>query len=141
MKSPARKELIGILTSVDELDNGMVLITVQDINDDMHTVGTSSAYWKKVGKFFTIDNTVKITWEIRIKDTTEYESTDAAGNKIISKHTSDGTNLVGINRFSSVAYQRMYDAKDMESGVAIIAAQEPDRVQAVATYLAAFVRK
>jgi hypothetical protein len=56
-------------------------------------------------------------------------------------HTSDGNNLVGINRFSAMAFQRLLDSKDMESGVAVISSVEPDRVNAVASYLSAFVRK
>jgi len=56
-------------------------------------------------------------------------------------HTFDGANLTGITRFSAMEFQRMLDKRDQTEGVAIISSVEIDRVSAVATYLAAFVRK
>ena len=65
----------------------------------------------------------------------------ATSMTLVSGVDKDGNNLSGINRFSTLAYQRLLDAKDMESGVAVISSVEPDRVNAVASYLSAFVRK
>ena len=140
MKLPLKKEVIGILLSAEEVEfagGSVILLSIQDSEDDILTVSTSPGYWKKVGKLFSVDTCVKVSYEQRIKDVTGY--VDAQGEEHF--HTSDGQNLVGITRFSSSSFQRMLDQKDIESGVGILSAVEADRVSAVATYLSAFVRK
>jgi hypothetical protein len=141
LKLASKSEIIGILLSVDTIESAkgaLVLISVQDIDDEIKTVTASPNYWKKVGKLFPTDTICKLSYETRKKDITGYA---VEGSEELTAHTSDGDNLVGINRFSTMAFQRMLDAKDMESGVAVISSVEADRVDAVATYLSAFVRK
>ena len=141
LKLASKKEIVGILLSAETIETksgDLVLISVQNIDDDIVTVTSSANYWKKVGKLFPADTIVKISYEQRVKDVTGYAT---EGSEELIAHTSDGNNLSGINRFSTLAYQRLLDAKDMETGVAVISSVEPDRVTAVASYLSAFVRK
>ena len=139
LKAPAKKDLVGILLSAEEVSTksgDIVVINIQDVEDEIITMSCSPNYWKKIGKLFPVDSVVKASYEVRIKDITGYEK-DAA----MVAHTSDGNSLIGINRFSSLAFQRMLDKQDMTEGVAIISSVEADRVSAVSQYLAAFVRK
>lgn len=139
LKLPAKKELVGILLSAETIETKsgeIVLVSIQDTDDEIVTVSTSPNYWKKVGKLFPVESCIKASYEVRLKDITGYDD-----NGTMKAHTSDGSNLVGITRFSSIAYQRMLDKKDIEEGVAIISSVEADRVGAVASYLSAFVRK
>ena len=141
LKLASKKDIVGILLSAETIETrsgDLVLISVQNIDDEIVTVTSSTNYWKKVGKLFPSDTIVKISYEQRVKDVTGYVT---EGSEELTAHTSDGNNLSGINRFSTLAYQRLLDAKDMESGVAVISSVEPDRVNAVASYLSAFVRK
>lgn len=140
LKLPSKKEIIGCLLSAETIEfkgGDIVVISIQDIDDDMITMSCSPNYWKKLGKLFPVDSIVKATYEVRIADKTGYK--DETGEMVA--HTADGNSLAGINRFSMMSYQRMLDAKDMENGVAVISSVEPDRVVAVANYLSAFVRK
>jgi hypothetical protein len=141
LKLASKKEIVGILLSAETIETksgDLVLISVQDIDDEILTFTASTNYWKKIGKLFPVDTIVKLSYEQRIKDVTGYAT---EGSDELTAHTSDGNNLAGINRFSALAFQRMLDSKDMESGVAVISSVEPDRVNAVASYLSAFVRK
>ena len=141
LKLASKKDIVGILLSAETIETksgDLVLISVQNIDDDIVTVTSSTNYWKKVGKLFPADTIVKISYEQRVKDVTGYAT---ESSEELTAHTADGNNLSGINRFSTLAYQRLLDAKDMESGVAVISSVEPDRVNAVASYLSAFVRK
>lgn len=141
LKTPAQKSVIGIMLSAETIDSSageLVLISIQDIDDEIVTMSCSPAYWRKVGKLFQPDSVVKVSYEVRIGGITGYTP---EGAEEMIPHKSDGQNLVSINRFSQISYQRMLDSKDMEVGVATISAVEPDRVNAVATYLSAFVRK
>lgn len=141
LKAPSKKDIVGILLSAETIETKkgvLVLISVQDVDDEVITLSTSPNYWKKVGKLFPADSVVKVSYEQRIEGTTGYS---VEGSETLTAHTSSGNNLIGINRFSSMAFQRLLDQKDMEQGVATISAVEPDRVNAVATYLSAFVRK
>ena len=141
LKLASKKEIVGILLSAETIETksgDLVLISVQNIDDDIVTVTSSTNYWKKVGKLFPADTIVKISYEQRVKDVTGYATENS---EELTAHTADGNNLSGINRFSTLAYQRLLDAKDMENGVAVISSVEPDRVNAVASYLSAFVRK
>ena len=143
LKTPAKKELVGILLSAEVVETkagDIIIVSIQDTNDEIITVSTSPNYWKKVGKLFPVESCVKASYEVRIKGTTGYAK-DSAKPTELTAHESDGSNLVGITRFSSIAYQRMLDKKDIEEGVAIISSVEADRVGAVASYLSAFVRK
>lgn len=139
LKTPTKEELVGILLSAETIETKVgeiVLVSIQDTDDEIVTVLTSPNYWKKVGKLFPVESCIKASYEVRLKDVTGYDD-----NGTMKAHTSDGSNLVGITRFSSIAYQRMLDKKDIEEGVAIISSVEADRVGAVASYLSAFVRK
>jgi hypothetical protein len=141
LKAPSKKDIVGILLSAETIESksgDVVLISVQDIDDEITTLTASPNYWKKVGKLFPADTIVKLSYEQRLKDITGYVPEGATE---MVAHTSDGNNLSGINRFSTTAFQRMLDSKDMEQGVAVISSVEPDRVNAVASYLSAFVRK
>jgi len=141
LKAPQKKELVGILLSAEVVETkagDIVLISIQDIDDEIVTVSTSPNYWKKVGKLFPVDTICKLSYEQRIKDTTGYIP---EGKTEMVAHVSDGNNLVGINRFSAMSFQRMLDNKDKDADISTISTVEVDRVQAVATYLAAYVRK
>ena len=140
LKLPSKRDIIGVLLSAEEVKtktSDIILVSIQDIDDEVITISTSPAYWKKIGKLFPVDSIIKASYEVRMKDITGY--TDDKG--VMTAHTSDGNNLVGINRFSSLSFQRMLDSKDKDSDIAVISSVEPDRVQAVATYLSAYVRR
>ena len=139
IKLPSKKEVVGVLLSAEEIESkgsSIVLVSIQDVDDNVITLSTSPGYWKKIGKLFPVDTIVKVSYEARIKGVTGYES-----NGAMVAHTSDGNNLVGVNRFSSLSFQRMLDGKDKDSDIAVISAVEVDRVSAVAQYLAAYVSK
>jgi len=141
LKAPSKKDVIGVLLSAETIESksgDLVLISVQDIDDEITTLTASPNYWKKIGKLFPVDTIVKLSYEQRIKDVTGYIPEGATE---MVAHTSDGNNLSGINRFSTLAFQRMLDNKDMEQGVATLSSVEADRVNAVASYLSAFVRR
>ena len=141
LKIASKSEIVGILLSAETIESAkgaLVLISVQDIDDNIQTVTASPNYWKKVGKLFPVDTICKLSYETRKAGTTGYA---VEGEEELVAHTSDGNNLVGINRFSSLSFQRMLDAKDMDNGIAVISSVEADRVDAVQRYLSSFVRK
>lgn len=140
IKEPSKKDLVGILLSAEEIESkgtSLVLVSIQDIDDEVVTLSTSPGYWKKVGKLFPPDSIVKVNYESRVAGKTGYK--DASGNMVA--HTSDGNNLVGITRFSSIAFQRMMDEQSKSSDIAVISSVEVDRVSAVAQYLSAYVKR
>jgi hypothetical protein len=143
LKLPAKKEVVGVLLSAEvvELTTGdIILVSVQDIDDEIITVSTSPNYWKKVGKSFIPDSIVKISYEVRIKGVTGYAKDSTKPNEL-TEHGGSGNNLIGINRYSSMNFQRLVDSKDKESNFDLLNAVEPERVQAYATLLAAYVRR
>jgi hypothetical protein len=138
-KTPLTKELIGILLSAELVESKgreVILLSIQDSEDEVTIMSTSPGYWKKVGKLFPVDSCVKTSYEVRIADTTGYMDGEVA-----KKHIASGNNLTAISRFSQLSYQRMLDKLDMAEGVAVLSSVEDGKVNAVATYLAAFVRK
>ena len=140
IKEPQKKDLVGILLSAEEIESkgtSLVLVSIQDIDDNVITLSTSPAYWKKVGKLFPPDSIVKTSYESRVAGKTGYK--DASGNMVA--HSSDGNNLTGITRFSSISFQRMMDEQSKSSDIAVISAAEVDRVGAIATYLSAYVKR
>lgn len=140
IKEPQKRDLIGILLSAEEIESkgtSLILVSIQDIDDEVVTLSTSPGYWKKVGKLFPPDSIVKVSYESRVANKTGYK--DANGQMVA--HTSDGNNLVGITRFSSISYQRMLDEQSKSSDIAVISSVEADRVNAVATYLSAYVKR
>ena len=140
IKEPQKRDLVGILLSAEEIESkgtSLILVSIQDIDDEVVTLSTSPGYWKKVGKLFPPDSIVKISYEARVAGKTGYK--DASGNMI--PHTSDGNNLVGITRFSSISYQRMLDDQSKSIDIAVISSVESDRVNAVAQYLSAYVKR
>lgn len=139
IKEPQKKDLVGILLSAEEIESkgtSLVLVSIQDIDDNVVTLSTSPAYWKKVGKLFPPDSIVKTSYESRVAGITGYK--DASG---MVAHSSNGNNLTGITRFSSISFQRMMDEQSKSSDIAVISSVEADRVNAVATYLSAYVKR
>jgi len=136
-KNPAKVEFVGELLSASQLDSTeIVLLTLQSADDDTLTVSTSTNYWKKLGKLFPEGSICKISYEKRIANVTTYENT----SKELVHHTADGNSLIGINRFSTSAWDRMIANHTKENDLAVISAVEVDRVSAVAQYLAAYVK-
>ena len=143
LKLPTTKEIIGVLLSADVVETKnteIVLLNIQDVDDKIVTISTSPKCWNKVGKLFPEDTIVQVKYEARVKDVTGYAA-DSTKPDVLTAHTSDGSNLSSITRFSSTAFQRMVDKKDQVEGTSIISSVELERANAVATYLAAFVRK
>ncbi len=137
LKLPAKKEMIGILLSADSIEvkgSEIVLISIQDADDEIITISTSPAYWKKVGKLFPVDSTIKVSYENRIKDVTGYAK-DSAKPTELTKHESDGNNLVGITRFSTSAFERMMLKNTVNEAVAQLQAVEVERVDAISNFL------
>ena len=135
LKTPVKKDIIGVLNSAEEVSD-IILLSIQTVEDDIVTISTSPNYWKKLGKLFPIDSIVKASYEVRKKDETGYEKDGS-----MVAHTSDGNSLSGINRFSSISFQRMLDEKTKTDDIAIITAVESDRVNAVANYLSSYVKR
>ena len=143
LKTPAKKKLVGILLSAETISSKgaeIVLISIQDTEDNIETLSTSPNYWKKVDKLFPVESCIKVSYESRKKGITGYAK-DSAKPEELTAHESDGNNLVGITRFSTLAFQRMLDKQDQTEGVAILSSVELERVGAVASYLSSFVRK
>lgn len=134
---PKTETFIGELLSAEPITEGVVLLTLQGLEDDTLSVSTSSNYWKKLGKLFPEGSIVKCSYEKRVGNKTTY--TDSQGN--VNFHKSDGNNLVGINRFSQSAWERNLQEKQKEGDLAVISAVEADRVAAVAQYLSSYIRK
>lgn len=133
LKACAKKEVVGILLSSETITSksgDIVVISIQDADDEISTMSCSPNYWKKIGKLFPVDSTVKASYEVRIKDKTFYE---ANGTRVA--HTSDGNSLVGINRFSSAAFERMMLKNTVSEAVAQLQAVELERVDAISNFL------
>lgn len=135
--APKTETFIGELLSAESITEGVVLLTLQGLEDDTLTVSTSVGYWKKLGKLFPEGSIVKVSYEKRVGGKTTY--TDA--QNAIALHKSDGNNLIGINRFSTSAWERNLQEKQKEGDLAVISAVEADRVTAVAQYLSSYVRR
>lgn len=138
LKTPITKEIVGTLVSIDTLDSGIVLLNVQNVEDEIQTIATSEAYWRKVGKLYQADAIVKASYEVRIEGVTGYTP---EGSEEPVAHKSSGNNLSSISRFSSLSFQRMLDSQSKEADISVINAVEPERVNAVAQYLSSYVRK
>jgi hypothetical protein len=140
LRLPSKKEVIGELLSceiVETKSSTIILLSIQNKDDEVVTVSTSPEYWKKVGKSFIEGVIVKANYEARLAGATGYEDKDG---KMIA-HTSDGSNLIGISRFSATAYQRMLDSLNKETDIAKLEAVEVERVSAVSAYLSAYVKR
>lgn len=135
--APKAESFTGELLSAESISEGVVLLTLQGLDDETLTVSTSVGYWKKLGKLFPEGSIVKCSFEKRVGGKTTY--TDSQGNTAL--HKSDGNNLLGINRFSTSAWERNLQEKQKEGDLAVISAVEADRVAAVAQYLSSYVRK
>lgn len=135
--APKSETFVGELLSAEAITEGVVLLTLQGLEDETLTVSTSVGYWKKLGKLFPEGSIVKCSFEKRIGGKTTY--TDSQG--VVALHKSDGNNLLGINRYSTSAWERSLQNLTKDADLAVISAVEADRVSAVATYLAAYVRK
>ena len=143
LKLPKVKSLVGILTDVQVLDdNNVVLITVQDSEDGLHTIASGINYWHKVGKGFTEDSCVKIQFEERKAGETGYKED---GSEEFVAHTKDGNNMTGIYKYSAMAFQRQLDNNDLdvkiEKGMTRIEGVEADKATAVATFLSGMLQK
>jgi len=139
LKTPITKEIVGTLVSIDTLDSGIVLLNVQNVEDEIVTIGTSEAYWRKVGKLYQADAIVKASYEVRIRHVTGYKPDEDSEEVIAHEHS--GNNLNRISRFSPLSFQRMLDTQSKEADISVINAVEPERVNAVAQYLSSYVRK
>jgi hypothetical protein len=128
--APKVRKIVGEIVSVSQLDDkDIVLVSIQNEDNEVVTVSTSVAYWKKVGKFFQAGSIIITDVEIRVKDTTEYEKDGA-----VHKHTSDGMNIVRVTAFSPTAWKTMMMKKqisEMETGLNNI---EIERVGALAVF-------
>lgn len=131
--APKEASVTGELLTIAELEEkGVALIYVQDADDTVVVVSTSIAYWKKVGKFFNAGNIVKIGYEKRIEDVTNYK--DQAGN--VKTHTSSGLNILSVTPYSVSAWNKAKAAEKQASDMIQITAQDPSLVGAVSSYLA-----
>lgn len=137
LKAPAKKDIIGILLSSETIETKageIVLISIQDADDEVITVSTSPAYWKKIGKLFPVDSTIKASYEVRKKGLSGYAK-DSAKPDELTAHESDGNNLVGMNRFSSASFERMMLKNTVTDAVAQLQAVELERVDAISNFL------
>jgi hypothetical protein len=140
LKAPSTKEITGVLVSVDNIETqkgDIVLLSIQDAQDEIVKVSTSTNYWKKVGKLFATDAIVKASFEVRIENVTGYPN--EKGDLV--PHQSSGNNLSSITRFSALSFQRMLDNLTKDADIATISTVEPERVSAVASYLSAYVKR
>lgn len=133
---PKIVKLCGELLSAEAITGDVTLITIQDSDNEVHTIGTSNNYWKKVGKIFPEGAIVSCTIEERIEGKTTYLK-----DGVETTHTSSGNSLAGITKFSQSAWERELQSKTKDSDLAVISAVEVDRVSAVAQYLSAYVNK
>ena len=134
LKLPQIREVTGILVSAEvvELQAGdFVLITVQDVANELITVSSSPAYWSRVGRTFQEDMCVQIKYEQRLAGKTGYE--DATGAMVA--HTGDGNNLAGIKRFAKSAFDRMVLNGDSDDLIAKVMDVQIESQTAVATLL------
>jgi hypothetical protein len=140
-KTPTERSVVGVITAIDHIqsDKGdVVLISIQDAEDNITTIGCGTAYWAKVGKLFALDTIAQATYEVRVAGVTGYVP---KGKTEMVAHTSDSTNLTKINRFSAMSFQRKLNEMTKDADIAVIGSVEPERVNAVASYLAAYVGK
>ena len=129
--TPKIKKITGEMVNISQLDSVEVtLITLQDADNDLHTVSTSNKYWKAVGRFFQIGSIVAVEAEERVKDVTEY--TDANGN--VKKHTSDGLNLTKISAYSSNAWGRSLKQQTIREMEQALLSVELERAPAFAAF-------
>ena len=133
MSAPKNSTVTGELLSIAELESaGVTLVYIQDVDDDVVVVSTSTAYWKKVGKFFNPGSILKMEYEKRIAGETTYQ--DKAGAEV--KHTSSGLNLTSVTPYSVSAWNKAKAAEKQASDMVQITAQDPSLVNAVSSYLA-----
>ena len=108
--SPAIKEIVGELLNAEKVTLAtaeLYLLTIQDAENEVHTVASSVGYWEKVGRAFTAGAIIKATTEKRIANVTGYE--DEMGQ--FQLHTSTGNNLNQISRYSTRAFEASLAAK------------------------------
>ena len=138
IKLPTEIDVVGELLSAEELkEQGITLLSVQNADDEVVTISTSSAYWKKVGRPFVEGSIVKFSYENRIAGKTGYKSPSGE----IVAHTADGMSLVRATKFSQLAYMKMLDSRTKETDIATLEAVEVERVGAIASYLGSYVRR
>ena len=108
--APAIKEIVGELLNAEKVTLAtaeLYLLTIQDAENEVHTVASSVGYWEKVGRAFTAGAIIKATTEKRIANVTGYE--DEMGQ--FQLHTSTGNNLNQISRYSTRAFEASLAAK------------------------------
>ena len=131
--APKESNVTGELLSIAELEEkGVALVYIQDADDTVVVVSTSLAYWKKVGKFFNAGNIVKVGYEKRIEDITNYKDQ----NGVVKTHTSSGLNILSVTPYSVSAWNKAKAAEKQASDMIQITAQDPSLVGAVSSYLA-----
>lgn len=131
--APREMSVTGILLSVEEItmDTGdFVLIHIQDNEDEIHTIASSTSFWSKVGKFLKEDTTVKATFEVRKKGVTGYDNRGTW-----ELHKSDGNNLSRITRYSEKSFDRSVSMRQRGEDLEILQVVESERLDAIARYL------
>ena len=135
LKTPIQKDIIGVLTGIDTLETAtgstLVLLSIQDSEDNVHTVTSSENYWKKVGRSYQLDKPVKMTVEVRIKDVTGYDS-----NGTMKAHGSSGMNLDRIAPMSQASWDRVFRNMERQEESTMIQSADPAVALALATYYA-----
>ncbi|GAB3975903.1 hypothetical protein GCM10028806_34500 [Spirosoma terrae] len=138
LKLPETKTIQGYLLNAEIIDaknnTEIVLLTVQDAHNKVHTISSSPGYWTRVGKAFKEDDVVEVSYEKRIAHVTGYHK-GGDENTPLTAHESDGSNLASIKRFSKSAFERMLLAQDEDRLVGRVEATEDSKALAVATLL------
>lgn len=134
MSAPKVRKIVGEIVSISPLDSTEItLVSIQDSDNNLHTVSTSNKYWKAVGRFFQVGSIVAIEAEVRVKDTTEY--TDAAG--ATQKHTSDGMNIAKVTAYSQSAWKSALTKKTIAEMETALNTVDVERANAFATFYGA----
>ena len=131
---PKTKKITGELLAVSELDGQEItLLSIQDANEEVITVSTSSKYWKKAGKPYSCGSILQVQYEERIAGKTTY--TDDAGTVIL--HKSGGNSLTSVNPYSTFAWNKAITDQKRSDDLAILMQQDPSTMNAIGAYLAA----
>jgi len=138
LKKPTVTNIVGILTCISEIvEENLTLLTIQDAEDNVVTIGTSTAYWKKAGKHFSEDRCVKATYEHRIAGVTGYIP---KGETEMLAHEGNGLQLTNITAYSKDSFERTVKNLSKDADIQTITSVETDRASSVAAYLAAYVK-
>lgn len=131
-QAPKTLKITGELLAVSELDGQEItLLSIQDKDDEVHTVSTSTKYWKKVGRAYNPGAILQVQYEQRIAGKTTYKTED--GEVVL--HKNSGNSVVGVTPYSAFAWKKEQSLRQRADDLQYLDSQEPEKALAVATYL------